>query len=139
MCIVNPPPSDCLPIVDGVWTYVPDEDTAFFLDIGNDGFVDPGDAFLFNKGPVAVEIGNTLVASGLFSGTCTATPEMSPEREYCVLTFDFGDLGTIAVQGPMEEMSITGTTGCFWYFAGNVSGFLENDNYVFFVNLEARR
>ena len=104
-----------------------------------DGFVDPGDAFIFDAAPTDVTIDETLVASGIFSGTCTATPEMTPEREYCVLNFDYGDLGTIAVQGPMEEMAITGTTGCFWYFTGSVVGYLDGDNYGFFVNLGSRR
>ena len=135
----GPGSSDCLPVGDGLWTYIPDEDTAFFLDIGDHGFVDPGDAFIFDQGPISVEIENTMIASGIFSGTCTATTEMTPEREYCILNFDFGDLGTIAAQGPMEEMAITGTTGCFWYFVGSVVGYLEDDNYKFYVALESRR
>lgn len=118
---------------------MPDDDTVFFMDIGGDGLIDPGDAFIFDNAPIDVTIDDTMVASGVFSGTCTATPEMTPESEYCVLTFDFGDLGTMAVQGPMAEMSITGTTGCFWYFTGDVVGFLDGDNYVFFVDIASRR
>lgn len=130
---------DCSGLVGAFWTYTSDEATQFFSDIGSDGFIDAGDAFIFSMAPVDVTIDMTLVASGEFAGTCTATPELTPEREYCVLTYDFGNLGTLAVQGPLEAMAIVGTTGCFAFYDGELNGFLDGDTYTFVVNAFMRR
>ena len=129
----------CTPIVDSFWSFTMDDETPFFLDIGADGFIDPGDSFIFESAPLAVSIDTTLLDVGFFSGTCTATPELTPEREYCSFSFDFGDLGTVAVQGPLEAMVIVGTTGCFAYYSGEVVGYIDGDSYVFYVDTWARR
>ena len=129
---------DCSALVGAFWTYESDEETQFFSDLDNSGFIDAGDAFIFNEAPIAVTIDNTLIASGNFAGTCTATPDLTPEREYCVLTYDFGDLGTLAVQGPLEAMSFVGTTGCFSFYEGELNGFLAGSIYTFVVNADTR-
>mmetsp|Transcript_17108 Transcript_17108/g.34454 ORF Transcript_17108/g.34454 Transcript_17108/m.34454 type:complete len:233 (-) Transcript_17108:56-754(-) len=128
----------CSPLIAAIWTYASDE-TAFFSDVGADGFVDAGDSFIFDASPLEAFIDTTLIATGFFSGVCTATTELTPEREYCVLNYDFGSLGTVAVQGSLEAMSIVGSTGCFGYYSGEVNGYLDDTVYLFAVNPQARR
>lgn len=144
-CVVNFPFSDgeyyeyydeCSPIIDAVWAYTVD-DTRFFSDADNTFNV--GDTFIFDGSEITVSIDDTIIADGTMAGTCTVSPTLTAAREYCVLTFDFGDdYGTIAVQGPLEEMAIVGTTGCFWWYTGNVLGFTDGAVYDFTVDAYAR-
>lgn len=94
---------------------------------------------VFESGSVVATIDTTIITTGTVSGTCMVTPAIMAQREYCLLTFDFGDYGTIGVQGPLDKMTIVGTTGCFWWYTGEVLGFNDmGAAFEFAVNAFAR-
>lgn len=74
-------------------------------------FVDAGDRIVFNRVPLYAPVEN-IAFLGEFSGVCTYQGS-NVQNQFCAFTFDFGEIGTFSVRGPLQKLLLVGTTGVF--------------------------
>ena len=129
----------CATILRGSWSYMTDLSFAN-IDIDGDLLASTGDMNVFDSGNVTVSdsMDGTFITSASISGTCTVSPDIAVTRDYCQLNFDFGNAGSVSVQGPLEKMTITGVTGCFYPYYGLVYGFSLPNEYGFTADVFMR-
>ena len=91
----------------------------FFVDFDRNNATSPGDLFVF--GSHEVRVGGTGLV-GLSHGKCSVLVfDGTDDDIFCSITFEFEE-GTIAAQGFVTDMIITGASGCFRGLQGNVKG-----------------
>ena len=110
------------------------------IDLDSDLMVSTGDVTTFDSAAVSVSssIDGSMIATAELDGTCAVGPGLAAIRDVCQLNFDFGTLGTISAQGPIQKMTIAGGTGCFSMLYGLINGSVLDQEFAFTVDAFAR-
>ena len=105
---------ECTSIIAGSWSYVTDASYTE-IDVDGDSMISPGDVNSFNGALVNVvnRADGSVIATGTMDGTCTVVPTFSIERDFCQFAFDFGDAGSVSIQGSLEKVSYILCGSCF--------------------------
>lgn len=113
----SPPPLNCIGGLFGLTWREAGNKTLSDYDLN--GILSEGEKFVWDSH--TLEVGNGIL-EGTASGRCSLLPGFEDDDEvYCLISFEFDDLGTLVLQGIYSEMNIVGGSGCFLDVKGRVN------------------